>query len=132
MGSWASLCSLKQYIILAFLLAATSESRLSIIIVNCCCDMGDSVLGCAYQAHTNSIGPKRSIGRINRLLPTKAANQNTYHHVTLTVRRLPTTTHPLFDAPAATHQPTPSHIWHLINIHRAHIALAGRPYPPLP
>ena len=30
-----------------------------------------------------------SIGRINRLLPTKAANQNTYHHDTLTVRRLP-------------------------------------------
>jgi len=39
------------------------------------------------------------------------------------VRRLPICRNLLFDAPAATRQPTPSHIWHLINIHRAAIAL---------
>jgi len=65
-------------------------------------------------------------------ITTKPPHQNTYNHDSLTVRRLPTTAHLLFDAPAATHQPTPSHIWHLINLHRAAIALAGSPYPPLP
>jgi len=39
------------------------------------------------------------------------------------VRRLPICRNLLVDAPAATRQPTPSHIWHLINIHRAAIAL---------
>ena len=37
-----------------------------------------------------------------------------------------------FDAPAETHLPTSLQPWRLINHHRAAIALAGRPYPPLP
>ena len=59
-------------------------------------------------------------------------HKNADNHDTFTVRRLPICRNLLFDAPAATRQPTPSHIWHLINIHRAAFALAGRPYPPLP
>ena len=56
-------------------------------------------------------------------ITTKPAHQNTYSHDTLTVRRLPICRNLLFDAPAATRQPTASHIWHLINIHRAAITL---------
>ena len=72
----------------------------------------------------------RGIRKINRLLPPSRHTKNADNHDTLTVRRLPICRNLLFDAPAATRQPTPSHIWHLFNIHRAAIALAGRPYPP--
>ena len=39
--------------------------------------------------------------------------------------------HLLVDAPTGTRQFTPSHLLHLMNHHRAAIALAGHPYPPL-
>ena len=68
-----------------------------------------------------------SIGKINRLLPPSRHTKNADNHDTLTVRRLPICRNLLFDAPAATRQPTPSHIWQLIKIHHAAIDLAGRP-----
>ena len=63
------------------------------------------------------------IRKINRLLPASRHTKNADNHDTLTVRRLPISRNLLFDAPAAIRQPTASHIWHLINIHRAAIAL---------